>query len=175
MKIDFKNIDYLRVGSERQKEAYEVLTQNEILVSLKEFDPILIGTIPINIDIEKSDLDIVCHFTDVDYFCKQLKERFDNRKNFKLWENLSQGSLAIVCNFFIDNFEIEIFGQNIPTNQQRGYRHMIIEYKLLRERGNEFRERIIKLKEKGFKTEPAFAYELGLKGDPYEALLELEK
>ncbi len=175
MKINFKNIDYLKAGTEKQKEAYEILTKNKILSSLKEFDPVLIGTIPINIDIENSDLDIVCHFTDADYFRKQLKEKFENKNNFKLWENSSQGSLAIVCNFFVDDFEIEIFGQNVPTNQQRGYRHMIIEYKILQEKGHEFRKRIIELKEQGYKTEPAFAYELGLEGDPYEALLELRK
>ncbi|MNO76159.1 hypothetical protein D3C76_672280 [compost metagenome] len=38
-----------------------------------------------------------------------------------------------------------------------------------------FRERIILLKTSGWKTEPAFAKALGLEGDPYEALLELEK
>lgn len=177
MKIDFdfKNIDYLSVGNEKQKEAYEVLTKNKILTSLKEFDPLLIGTIPINIDIENSDLDIVCHFRDVDYFRKQLIGKFENCEKFKLWENTSQGTLAIVCNFFVDDFEIEIFGQNIQTNQQRGYRHMIVEHRILKERGGEFRKRIIELKEQGYKTEPAFAYELGLNGDPYEALLKLDK
>ncbi|MCD6090725.1 MAG: DUF4269 domain-containing protein [Bacteroidales bacterium] len=29
--------------------------------------------------------------------------------------------------FKTDNFEIEIFGQNIPTEKQNTYRHMLIE------------------------------------------------
>ena len=46
--------------------------------------------------------------------------------------------------------------------------HLIIE-----EQGEEFREQVIKLKLQGYKTEPAFAKLLGLKGDPYVAMLEV--
>ena len=177
MKLDFnfKNIDYLRMGNNKQKKAYEVLVKNEIMITLEKFAPILIGTIPINIDIENSDLDIICYFVDRNGFEKLLAKKFGNAKRFKIWKNSSQESKVVVANFFVDEFEIEIFGQNIPTNKQRGYRHMLIEHKLLEERGDEFRKRIIELKEKGYKTEPAFAYELGLAGNPYEALLELEQ
>jgi len=174
-KIDFKNIQYLKDGNSKQKLAYKVLTGNEIMQTLKEFDPILIGTIPIDIDLDNSDLDIVCQFTDKISFKNLLVSKFGNAEKFKVWENTSQESLAVVANFFIDGFEIEIFGQNIPTNLQRGYRHMIIEHKLLEMHGEKFRKRIIELKESGYKTEPAFALELGLEGDPYEALLELDK
>ncbi|MCU4177298.1 DUF4269 domain-containing protein [Carboxylicivirga sp. N1Y90] len=173
--IDFKNITYLKGGNDKQRHVYEVLSKNEIMTILNEFDPILVGTIPINIDIENSDLDIVCHFTDKHSIEKLLVREFGTAERFKIWKNTSQESLAIVANFFMDGFEIEIFGQNVPTVNQRAYRHMIIEHNLLLEHGDEFRKRIIKLKEKGYKTEPAFAIELGLKGDPYEALLELEK
>lgn len=175
LNIDFKNIDYLKGGNTKQNRAYEVLTKNEVMISLKEFDPILVGTIPINIDIENSDLDIVCHFVDKNSFEKLIIREFGNADRFKIYENTSQESLAIVANFFMDGFEIEIFGQSISTNQQRAYRHMLIEHKLLVERGDKFRKRIIELKEKGYKTEPAFAFELGLEGNPYEALLALNK
>lgn len=175
LNIDFKRLDYLKGGNFKQNRAYEVLTTNKVMISLKEFDPILVGTIPINIDLEDSDLDIVCHYVDKNRFEKLLVKEFSNAKKFKIWENTSQESLAIVANFFMDGFEIEIFGQNIPTNEQRGYRHMLIEHQLLVERGDTFRKRIIALKEKGYKTEPAFAFELGLEGNPYEALLKLKK
>lgn len=173
--IDFKNIEYLRVGNSKQKQAYRVLTENCIMLVLKEFNPILIGTIPININIENSDLDIICQFVDVNDFEKFILEKFGHADRFRIWRNTSQGTLAIVSNFFVDGFEIEIFGQNMPTNEQRGYRHMLVEYELLKKGGSAFRERIIRLKEDGYKTEPAFAYELGIEGDPYEALLKLDK
>jgi len=51
---------------------------------------------------------------------------------------------------------------------------MIVEYKLLKQYGEELRKRIVSLKKQGYKTEPAFAIELNLAGDPYEALLAFE-
>lgn len=174
-KINFRNIDYLRKGNDKQKQAYEVLTKNEIMTRLKDFDPILVGTIPINIYLENSDLDIVCQFLDSNGFKRYLARKFGGYEKFKIWENTLQETSAIVANFFIDGFEVEIFGQNIPTNEQQGYRHMLIEYNLIEERGDRFRKRIIELKEKGYKTEPAFAFQLDLEGDPYKSLLELEK
>ena len=43
--------------------------------------------------------------------------------------------------------------------------------RILEKEGEEFRKQIINLKEKGWKTEPAFAKLLGLKEDPYLELL----
>ena len=34
---------------------------------------------------------------------------------------------ATLAKFKTDNFEIEIFDQNIPTEKQNTYRHMLIE------------------------------------------------
>jgi len=45
---------------------------------------------------------------------------------------------------------------------------------LLSENDPSFRDEIIRLKEKGFSTEEAFAFLLGIEGDPYENLLKLE-
>ena len=69
----------------------------------------------------------------------------------------------------------EIFGQNIPTEKQNAYRHMLIEKEILNERGIEFRNKIMELKHSGIKTEPAFAQLIGLTGNLYKALLKLEK
>lgn len=77
----------------------------------------------------------------------------------------------MIANFQIDGFAIEIFGQNLPTRQQVSYRHMLIEYEVLIQKGESFRQKIIDLKKQGLKTEPAFALLLGLKGDPYQSLL----
>ncbi|MNL87641.1 hypothetical protein D3C87_2168830 [compost metagenome] len=48
---------------------------------------------------------------------------------------------------------------------------MIIEHKILQSKGENFRLKIIKLKQKGYKTEPAFGFLLDLKGNPYQELL----
>lgn len=68
---------------------------------------------------------------------------------------------------------MEIFAQSVPVRQQNAYRHMLVEWALLTHWGREGHKEIRRLKNKGMKTEPAFAYALGLKGDPYAELLKL--
>ena len=172
--MDFENIEYLKHGSARQREAYATLTKNHILSTLKGFDPILVGSVPININIERSDLDIICTFAGKQEFIKTLTNQFRNKDKFNIREIPDTDSPAVVANFFADNFEIEIFDQPIPTKQQLAYRHLLVEKKLLNEYGSKFRQQIIHLKRQGHKTEPAFAIALGLKGDPYTELLKFE-
>jgi len=170
--IDFTNIEYLKSGNHIQAEAYNTLTQNRILEVLSEFDPILVGTIPININIKNSDLDIICYWKDKTVFIEKVKLFFENKKNFKIREIEINGHKSVIANFETDHFEIEVFGQNIPSKNQNGYKHMIIEHEILQSKGENFRLEIIKFKQNGSKTEPAFAYLLGLKGNPYIELLE---
>lgn len=171
--IDFTSPDYLQNGTVRQQQAYAVLMHEKIFETLRPFDPILAGTIPINIDLPASDLDILCCFTDKHAFKEILTKTFSKRKEFAVKEFLLNGMDTLVTNFKSADFPVEIFAQPIPTRQQYGYRHMVIEHRLLLERGEDFRQQIIELKKKGYKTEPAFAHALRLTGDPYEALLKL--
>lgn len=172
--FSFDTIAYLKDGNERQRQAYFTLTNNDILSKLERFDPILVGTIPINIDIENSDLDIICCFADKDDFYQAVCNHFRNEKNFNITEQPNLDTLAIVASFYIENVEIEIFGQNIPTKQQFGYRHLLIEHQLLNQYGEKFRQRIVELKQQGYKTEPAFGLALGLTRNPYTELLKFE-
>lgn len=169
--IEFTNIEYLKNGNQKQIQAFDVLTQNKILLNLAEFDPILVGTIPINIDIENSDLDIICYWKNKKDFTEKLNSLFGKENKFTIRETLIDNKESIIVNFKIDGFEIEIFGQNIQTKNQNGYKHMLIEYEILQSNDESFRLEIIKLKQNGYKTEPAFAFLLGLKGNPYKELL----
>lgn len=169
--INFLNISYLQSGNEKQAKAYQVITDHQILEKLVAYKPILVGTIPINIDIENSDLDIICEVSDKNEFIDRLIAGFGSEKDFSVME--SPKFEAIKANFIVDGFEIEIFGQNVPAAQQNAYRHMLIEYKLLLEKGEAFRQEIISLKKQGYKTEPAFAKLLGINGNAYEELLKL--
>lgn len=172
--MDFLNITYLKTGNSRQKEAYSILTENRIFETLNEFNPLLVGTIPLEIDIESSDLDIICCFKTNEEFQQTLYSNFNKFSDFSLEEKIINATPSIIANFNIQGFPIEIFGQEIPTIQQMGYRHMITEYRLLQKHGEDFRKEIIKLKKEGFKTEPAFAEALGISGNPYTALLNIE-
>jgi hypothetical protein len=169
---DFSNIEYLKNGNQKQQQVFEILTQNRILVNLAAFDPILVGTIPINIDIENSDLDIVCYWKNKTDFTAKLNSAFGKENEFTIREAIINDKESVVANFKINDFEIEVFGQNTPTQNQNGYKHMIIEHEILQLKDENFRLEIIRLKQNGYKTEPAFAFLLGLKGDPYVELLD---
>ncbi|KFE97489.1 hypothetical protein IX39_19600 [Chryseobacterium formosense] len=168
--IDFTKLDYLKIGNERQRIIYEVLTKYKIFDILKNYSPILAGTIPIEIDIEESDLDIICEVKDKVEFEKFLIQAFkDFDLNIEIFKINNEKSL--VCNFKLEEFSIEIFGQNKPTTQQNAYLHMIAEYKILQEKGEKFKQKIIDLKKQGMKTEQAFGMLLHLE-NPYEDLLK---
>lgn len=169
---NFDSIAYLLNGNDKQKLAHHVLTSNSIFAHLREFDPFLAGTIPINIDVDGSDLDIICCWKDKDHFIKTLSDHFSGENKFQIRKLKIRNIETVVVNFFIHPFPIEVFGQNRPVKEQEAYRHMIIEHKILAERGEDFRQEVIRLKKAGIKTEVAFARLLGLnEGDAYESLL----
>lgn len=171
--INFKDITYLKKGNIKQRKSYEILTKLDIFNILYEFNPILVGTIPIEIDVENSDLDIICEVKDFDNFSKLLEDNFNEYINFTIM--YYKENLVLVCNFEVEGIEIEIYGSRENTDLANGYRHMLIEYRLLLLGGETFRNNIIDLKKSGLKTEPAFANLLKIKGNPYEELLLLEK
>ncbi|WNI36398.1 DUF4269 domain-containing protein [Chryseobacterium sp. SG20098] len=171
--LDFTRIDYLKDGNERQKKAYEILTKYRVFDKLKDYSPILAGTVPIEIDIKGSDLDLIFEvdlkyeqdFLDDLLFCQLIPH------DVEVEYPIVNGEKCMTLNFMLDGFPIEIFGQNKPTKQQNAYLHMMAEYKILKEKGEEFKQRIIELKKQGIKTEPAFGILLGLE-NPYEDLLK---
>lgn len=171
----FDDIAYLKNGSDKQRRVWQLLISHGIFEKLAPFDPLLTGTIPIEIDRPDSDLDIICHCTDASAFESVLRSLFGTEQHFQCRSKVIGGHLSVVCSFEKEGFVIEIFGQNLPSRQQNAYRHLLIEARLLEERGPEFRRQVIELKQQGIKTEPAFARLLGLEGDAYEALLRLEQ
>jgi len=168
--IDFTTTDYLKTGNARQKRAYEVLTGCRIFEKLKNYSPVLAGTVPIEIDVEGSDLDIICEMKDKIDFERFLIDAFAEF-NIKVESFEINGEEAIVGVFMLEEFPVEIFGQIKPAIKQNAYLHMIAEYRILQEKGEDFKNEIIALKKQGIKTEPAFGRLLGLE-NPYEDLLK---
>lgn len=167
----FDTIDYLATGTDRQQFAYRALSAVGIFEQLQIFHPLLLGTIPLDIAIDSSDLDIICEAEDLEFFQKEVETLFSTMGMFRSSATVINHQPTILANFNIMGFEIELFGQNVPIKEQNGYRHMIKEYEILTNRGQDFREKIIALKTAGVKTEPAFAQLLNIKGDPYTGLL----
>jgi len=168
--LDFTNIEYLKNGDSVQKDAYAELKKLQIFDLLSEFNPILVGTIPIGIYTDESDLDIICESSELNMIYSLLNNHFNKFKLFEIKTKLIRNEESLVCRFN-SNFPIEIFVQNIPTSNQYAFRHMIKEYEILNQKGIHFKKEIIRLKKSGLKTEPAFAKLLNLKGDPYDELL----
>lgn len=173
MENQFRNINYLKQGNARQKSAYKLLKKLKIFEVLKNYNPILVGTIPIDIDIANSDLDIICEVYEPDDFEKIVIQFYKDYDTFHIDRQFVGGMETSFSSFRYDDFCIEIFGQPKPVFEQNGYRHMIIEKRLLNLGGKKLKEEIKKLKLLGMKTEPAFASYFGLKGDPFEEMLEL--
>ncbi|MFQ5853604.1 MAG: DUF4269 domain-containing protein, partial [Candidatus Binatia bacterium] len=76
MQITWDDISYLANGTERQREVYRVLNALRIFEILSDYTPILVGTIPLDIDVETSDLDIICEVHDRPTFERQVKSAF---------------------------------------------------------------------------------------------------
>ncbi|QKE73606.1 DUF4269 domain-containing protein [Arthrobacter citreus] len=167
----FRSIDYLKHGNPKQQLAYSALTRLNILNELKEFSPVLCGTIPIGIDIEGSDLDIITEVNDLTSFKILLENIYQEQEHFRISHSIVRGIGTITANFTYEGFEIEIFGQPVPSIKQNAYLHLIIEHFILKQNPN-LKTKIIKLKTEGYKTEPAFCKILGLIGDPYEELIK---
>lgn len=153
--------------------AYLTLTDLSLMNLLEVYNPVLVGTVPLDIDVPGSDLDIICEAHDFFDFEKLINKKFSALAEYRLKVKNVNNVQRIVVNFIYKDWPIEIFGQPIPTVQQNGYRHMIIEHKIINNLGDGFKERIRALKQVGIKTEPAFGQLLKLEGNCYEQLLEI--
>ncbi|HET9503130.1 MAG TPA: DUF4269 domain-containing protein [Hymenobacter sp.] len=176
MTEDWRSLHYLRTGSPRQRRAYATLEASGLWPLLREFDPVLAGTVPLGIDIAGSDLDVLCEVPEAAQarFAALLRAHFEARPGFRLAQRRIGGHATTVCGFRYDTEEIEVFGQALPIAQQHGWRHLLVERAVLAAGGEAWRTAVRALKRQGFKTEPAFAQLLGLPGAPYAALLTLE-
>ncbi|WP_426792028.1 DUF4269 domain-containing protein [Sphingobacterium sp. WOUb80] len=168
MTVNFKNIDYLKTGNEVQRKTYRLLHDYQIVDCLKDYDPIVVGTIPIQIDVAGSDVDIILYVQDYDVLERMLCFNFSRHAHFQLQRAESN---VILCSFSIEERLFEIYATDKATENQNGYLHMLKEYEIIQLRDEEFAEQVRGLKRSGIKTEPAFCRLLGIEGDPYTELL----
>ena len=169
---DWHDSTYLRRGSAPQRRAYAVLRRHALLGRLRGYDPVLVGTFPLDLTVPGSDLDIICGVADWAAF-RRVLTGFAAFSGYAV-RPAATTEPALVASFEVEGLAVEVFGQALPTASQNGYRHMVVEARLLALGGAALRQRVLALKAGEVKTEPAFAQVLGLAGDPYEALLTLE-
>lgn len=169
------DIEYLSTGNQTQIDVYQLLRRHRILDQLQKYSPVLVGTVPIEINVADSDLDIICEVYDFEQFEREVRSHFNRYPGFAVSRKTKDSMERIKANFICEKWPIELFGQAMPTVKQNGYKHMVIEARLLKLYGNNLKERIIELKSKGMKTEPAFTQILQMDGNPYQELLKLYK
>ncbi len=169
--IDFTSIEYLRSGNAKQQHCYTLLQELGIFEKLKVYAPLLTGTIPIGIDTDISDLDIICEAHCYETFDREVEQYFGNEAKFAI----TKPKTSTCIGFWYKGMEVEIYANSTPAILQNAYRHMLVEYRLLNLFGESFKKKIIELKQSGLKTEPAFAKLLSVNGNPYDGLLTFEQ
>lgn len=169
----FRQTAYLAAGNTRQRSAYRALGQINLFETLSSYHPVLAGTVPLDIDTDSSDLDILCEVHDPDIFEKVLDQHYSHMTGYTLSRHGVNGVIRTVARWNFEGWEIEVFAQPRSVEQQNGFRHMVIEHRLLEMMGDQARQQIRMRKQQGMKTEPAFAHYLSLVGDPYETLLNM--
>lgn len=152
---------------------YQTVIENLALLSrLQEFHPMVIGTPPLGLETETSDLDIACYAKDLDQFMQLAASEFGDYPSLNIRCGNIHPDLTVCVEFQSCDWTIELFCQSVPIHQQWGVRHYWMEHRLLNLEP-QLRPIIQHLKRVGYKTEPAFALMLGLEGDPYRAMLAL--
>lgn len=156
------------------KPRYEdAVERTGVMKLLAAFDPHIAGTPPLSVDLPASDIDILCHAPNPLDFTIALWSSFSTSEEFRIHQWLGQDR-AVIASFSTHGWRFEIFGQDRPVAEQAGWRHFVIERRLLQLGGSAFRKEVLRMRRQGLKTEPAFARLLGLKGDPYRALLDID-
>ena len=183
MAFDLGSIEYLAEGSLRQKRAYLALRELDLFTSLAQWTgdemqlgigSALAGSIPLDLAVSDSDLDIVTFSNDLKQTATLFREKFSEMQNFSSSRGIVLGTATLVTSFDFGGESLEIFTQNVPLPLQNALVHMLVEERLLLLGGSAFREKVLSLREQGFKTEPAFGEVLGLE-EPYRELLQLEE
>ena len=146
-----------------------------VLEELAPYDARLAGTIPLDVDIAGSDLDIICQVAEDEreMFATLLRRAYGHLPGFTLARKQRYGRPILVVDFSFRDFPIQVYASPMPVDAQRAWVHLLAEAHLLANAGVGAKERVRALKLAGMKTEPAFAQVFGLTGDAYKTLYEL--
>lgn len=151
--------------------AEKAILESRILEQLKAYSPQVVSTIFVGLDTKTSDIDIVCSYQEQQVFVKDIDLAYSAHESYslRLYDDHAVGQ------FHYDQFLFEIYAAKMPVEKQAAYRHYQVMQRLVNVGGERLQARIRQLKESGLKTEPAICQLMGLSGEPYAAVLELER
>jgi hypothetical protein len=101
-----------------------------VLELLRPFDPRIVGTLPLGVAVPGSDIDIVCHAPDPNAFADTIWARYRAAEQFALYRWTS-ATRPVIARFVWDGWPFELFGDQCPVEQQRGWIHFEVERRLL--------------------------------------------
>ena len=157
------------------RRSYEhALAECGVLEVLTPFDPRVAGTPPLGLELPDSDIDVLCFALDPHRFTDTVWRAFSDAPAFTAKQWVDPPRAVIAC-FEVAGWRIEVYGEATPIERQRGWRHFAVERRLLAIGGPNFRAAVLAVRRQGIKTEPAFATVLGLSGDPYIAMVDLDE
>lgn len=145
-----------------------------ILDFLGRYQPVAIGSLPLGIGIEGSDLDMALYAPDLGRAARDILAAYGGRRGFTLARKKDFDAPALVARFETRAWPVELFCQPIPVAAQYGWRHFAVEARALHAGGAALAKAVRRLKRGGHNTEAAFCELLGIAGDPFRSLLTLE-
>lgn len=160
---------------EKNTHVFSALKELKILEDFKKNKPLIAGTFPLGLAVHNSDIDVIMSSVDLDQIKLELTSQYSQYKDFKIKTEFIKNEISLICNFNFQEIAFEIFVQHIDSVKQTAYRHFLIEERLLKLGQNLLLEKIRILRKQGLKTEPAFTEALGLHGDAYQILLDLQR
>ena len=155
----------------RLTSARQALAASNIMEGLSLYQPTVVSTIWAGLDIETSDINILCSYQDEAAYRSDLEQFLSS---FEFIE-IESGEQRVVARFQFQNFPFEIFASPTPIEDQSGWRHFQIMQRLVELPYPTLISDLVNCKRRGMKTEPAIAKLLRLEGDPYESVLSLEQ
>lgn len=168
LKFHHKSLEHI-IALEKNHQVMNALKDTKILEQFQDFHPLISGTLPLEIATPESDLDILCQHEDLDFFIHYCSQHFQSAVDFSVRKANHQGLESAIIGFSAKDLKIELFCQNKSVYEQTANLHFLAESKLLKVGGAKLRADVIRLKQQGKKTEPAFGELLGL-NDPYREL-----
>jgi hypothetical protein len=173
MGIDLHDLSYLADGTPRQRDALRVIRELRLWEHLAAYTPALAGTVPLGIDVEDSDLDVICEADNLTDFLRAVISLASVVNGLCFEEMELRHVPSMIVRFRYGGWAFELFAQPVPVARQYACVHLRVEERLLALGGKPARDAIRELKRDGWGTEQAFAVYFGIAGDPYEEVARL--
>jgi hypothetical protein len=151
--------------------AQQAVDRSAVLTRLAAYTPTVVSTIFVGLDTSESDIDIICYCVNAERFLETVQTVYGRAPGFRICKSRD----PVVIEFMVAGFHFEIYACDTPITEQSAYRHYRIMERLVAAGGSPFQNAVRLLKLEGYKTEPAIARLLNLPGDPWQAILSVER